>query len=55
LRVVVKEARAKDKSRRVHAEGIGSLPAYDVNEYIKLLKAAADEVLTITIDATAVS
>jgi hypothetical protein len=46
VRYVITNAQARAKSRRVHAEGIEPLPAYDVAEYIKLLKAAADEVLS---------
>jgi DNA polymerase-2 len=45
VRYVVKEAKAKDKSRRVHAEGIEPLPDYDAAEYVKLLLAAAVEIL----------
>jgi DNA polymerase-2 len=44
LRFVVTEAKARDTSRRVHAEGIEPLASYDVNEYVKLLNDAADEV-----------
>lgn len=44
VRFLIAEAKAKDRSRRVHAEGIEPLPAYDAGEYIKLLNDAADEV-----------
>lgn len=42
---VVTDARSKDKSRRVRVEQIGSESGYDIGEYIKLLKAAAAEVM----------
>lgn len=45
LRFLVRDAKAKDRSRRVHAEGVGPLPAYDLSEYVRLLTAAGDEVL----------
>jgi hypothetical protein len=45
VRFIVTEAKAKDKTDRVQAEGIGPLMAYDSAEYIKLLTDAANEVL----------
>lgn len=45
VRYVITDAKAKDKSRRVHAGGIEPLPDYDAQAYIKLLNDAADEVL----------
>ncbi len=42
---LITDARSKDKSRRVRAEDVGGESAYDVGEYVKLLKAAAAEVL----------
>jgi hypothetical protein len=37
--------RAKDKSKRVRAEDVVFGSAYDVGEYIALLKAAAAEII----------
>jgi DNA polymerase elongation subunit (family B) len=45
VRYVVADARAKTRANRVRAEGAGSLSRYDSAEYIRLLKAAAAEVL----------
>ncbi|HEX8183227.1 MAG TPA: DNA polymerase domain-containing protein, partial [Blastocatellia bacterium] len=42
---VIKNARAKDKSKRVEAEEFATGSAYDVEEYIKLLEVAATEVI----------
>lgn len=46
VRFVVRDAKAKEKSRRVQAEGIEPIPAYDVAEYVKLMKEADGEVLS---------
>lgn len=44
---VVTDAKAGGRSRRVQAEAVEALSAYDVGEYVKLLNDAADEVLSI--------
>ena len=47
VRFVVTDAKAGDRSRRVQAEAVEALSAYDVGEYGKLLNDAADEILSI--------
>ena len=45
VRYVVTDARTKIKANRVQAEEVGILSRYDAAEYIRLLEAAAAEVL----------
>jgi DNA polymerase-2 len=45
VRYVIKEARAKNKSNRVQADDIGIPCRYDVGEYTRLLRLAADELM----------
>ena len=41
---VLRETKAKDKTKRVSVATTEEMPAYDMAEYLRLLQAAADEV-----------